>query len=301
MPLCLCSFLIIFSLVLIQSSWIRAIVRLPYWYECSIPMDRVCCYRHDEDSSPILDLWGAQEVSTLTLLSLIQNIRTSPPKEKMSKRVLKLGQQRSVRRKWKIHGRIFFFIISGLIFLLLVLLPQFPSLPSESVTESHTLHQSSPLCTTRWQDLSALDLAIFSYVSYEQHLAQVSSSWSPWLTLSRTCCLQAGRLTPVTLPKKGIFFHHYFSYRSRHVIAVRGTSPNRDWFENARIWQEIAMLDLGYLFIPLRSLWPDDTISFFVAFAGLLVPTYDDQYLIPLCDYFMNWPYDLGWNGTELP
>ncbi|EDO48513.1 predicted protein [Nematostella vectensis] len=69
--------------------------------------------------------------------------------------------------------------------------------------------------------------------------------------------------------KKPTFYHIREVERKVNIVGIRGTADSRDWFENAKIWNEIATFQVTSVFLPIQHL-PLDFIAFFIARASFL-------------------------------
>lgn len=89
-------------------------------------------------------------------------------------------------------------------------------------------------------------------------------------------------------PKRPFFFHIRNPSKQVNVIGIRGTADARDWFENVKVYNEIAVLQLISVALPIQNL-PFEFIAFFIAQSSsvsyLLQRSTYSQYFKPLEDY----------------
>ncbi|KAK3703573.1 hypothetical protein QZH41_006902 [Actinostola sp. cb2023] len=87
---------------------------------------------------------------------------------------------------------------------------------------------------------------------------------------------------------KPFFFHIRNSAKKVNIFSIRGTVDLRDWFENAKIWNEIAVFQLISVALPVQHL-PFEFVAFFISISSsvdyLLHRSTYTQYFKPLEDY----------------
>ncbi|KAK3747129.1 hypothetical protein QZH41_004410 [Actinostola sp. cb2023] len=88
--------------------------------------------------------------------------------------------------------------------------------------------------------------------------------------------------------KKPFFFHIRNSAKKVNIFSIRGTVDLRDWFENAKIWNEIAVFQLISVALPVQHL-PFEFVAFFISISSsvdyLLHRSTYTQYFKLLEDY----------------
>ncbi|XP_020909842.1 uncharacterized protein LOC110247719 [Exaiptasia diaphana] len=88
--------------------------------------------------------------------------------------------------------------------------------------------------------------------------------------------------------KKPFFFHIRHPSSKVNVVSIRGTVDARDWFENAKMWNEIAVFQLISVALPIQHL-PFEFVAFFIAKSAsidyLLHRSTYGYYFKPLEDY----------------
>ena len=88
--------------------------------------------------------------------------------------------------------------------------------------------------------------------------------------------------------KKPFFFHIRNSAKKVNIFSIRGTVDLRDWFENAKMWNEIAVFQLISVALPVQHL-PFEFVAFFISKSAsidyLLHQSTYGHYFKPLEDY----------------
>lgn len=82
--------------------------------------------------------------------------------------------------------------------------------------------------------------------------------------------------------KKPSFYHIRNNDQMVHIIGIRGTSDNRDWLENLKIWNEIAIFQLFFGIFSVKNL-PEKFVSTYVLVASIL--DHHDSYVDKMEEY----------------
>ncbi|XP_031550345.1 uncharacterized protein LOC116287790 [Actinia tenebrosa] len=70
-------------------------------------------------------------------------------------------------------------------------------------------------------------------------------------------------------PKKPMFYHIREASSRVNVVSIRGTNDARDWFENFKIWNEIAVFQMISVALPVQHL-PFEFVAFFISKSACL-------------------------------
>ncbi|XP_048589421.1 uncharacterized protein LOC116613925 isoform X2 [Nematostella vectensis] len=125
-----------------------------------------------------------------------------------------------------------------------------------------------PICNKKWSSLGLqiTDWAFMADLAYK-------TSENKTMALNRLNNYFSDRGANWELvtrsTKKPVFYHIRERTVGVNVIGIRGTKDSRDWFENCKIWNEIATFQLTSVFLPIQHL-PLDFVAFFIAQSSFL-------------------------------
>ena len=147
-----------------------------------------------------------------------------------------------------------------------------------------------PICYTRWSSigLSITDMAFLADLAYKMNnkrLDPILNDYFKDRNISWDLVFENS--------KKPSFFHVRNAENRVNIVSIKGTSDSRDWFENVKIWNEIAIFQIIGFLISTKIL-PDYFISKYVSFAAMFDYIFEhansywkviDNYLVDMKNY----------------
>lgn len=126
-----------------------------------------------------------------------------------------------------------------------------------------------PICEKKWSslELGITDMAFFADTAYK-----IDTNSSQIIQNLVKTYFQNPKMNwnvEVVNPKKPMFYHIREASSQVNVISIRGTNDLRDWFENFKIWNEIAVFQMISVALPVQHL-PFEFVAFFISKSACL-------------------------------